>query len=178
MLTKTKILIGIIILLVASNITTVLRFTTAENNKTTSDKKIKTEELQNKKVGRFFKDQLKMDKTQHRQFMENRRQYNQKAFLIARSIDSLRKTLIDELAKEPIDSVVIYQISQKIGKNHALLKNETAFFYLNIKKNCNDDQKEILHQIFTDLNNPETEMHFGKGRKYRRGKNPPPKFDE
>ncbi len=144
---NTKILIGIIVLLILLNITivgTILYNKNEVANYKVQDKKEIV--APSNHLGRFFKEELNLSNKQHREFQDIRHQYHQNSDIILKKMEINRNDLLTELGKEKSDTIILNRLSNDLGYLHTELKNLTIQYYLDMKEVCNEKQKIKLFQ--------------------------------
>jgi len=159
---KNRTLIWIIIILVATNLSTIGSFYYHRMMET------KTEEIkqegQNAIPGeqrtRFFRDQLNLTDEQLDQFRDINRTFNRTARGIEMNLAQLREDMITELGTQNPDSTRLDQIATDVGNNHRELKQVTTTFYLNMKRICTKEQQAKLHEIFQSMLNKDNQVNL------------------
>ncbi len=169
MKTKNKILIWIIIILAVTNISTVGTIIyhnyfpeKIENCNDNDTNKIKVPDTQ---LGRFFRDELNLTYEQHQKFRIYRQNFHYKASNITNKMQKLRNDMLNELKKENSDTVYLHKLAKDLGTLHTELKHLTFEYYLEMKNECNDEQKEKLYQIFNSMMNKNTGINPPKKNK-------------
>jgi len=76
----------------------------------------------------------------------------------------LRYEMMNELSKEEPDSLKLDKIADKIGLWHATLKKETIRHFVQIRRNCNVEQRRSLSKIYRKMQEP-PERGFGRNWK-------------
>ncbi|HAH25389.1 MAG TPA: hypothetical protein DCL77_16805, partial [Prolixibacteraceae bacterium] len=146
--TKYRILIWIIVILVATNLSTISSF---YYNRISEAKESKMEDqkvIPGEQRARFFRDQLNLNDEQLDQFRDINRTFNRTARGIEMNLAQLREDLIKELGTQNPDTTRLNQMATEVGNNHRELKQLTNTFYLNMKKICSAEQQAKLHEIF------------------------------
>lgn len=70
---------------------------------------------------------------------------------ILRLLCTNRRLLLQEISKDSLDKDEVNKITLRIGHLHTALKRQTVNHLLNIKKVCDNDQKEKLSKLFEDI---------------------------
>ena len=166
---KTRILVWIIVILIATNLSTIGSF---YYHRVTEMKA--SEEVQNDQTAipgeqrtRFFRDELGLDAAQLDRFREINRTFNRSAKNIETELAQTRQELIRELGEQQSDSSKLNSLANQVGENHQQLKLVTIDFYLNMKQICSPEQKEKLNRIFQEMLNSENQVNLpqqGNGR--------------
>lgn len=120
---------------------------------------------------RYFREKLGLTPEQMNAFREDNREYNRKTNWIARDLDVLRVDLVSEMTGPEPDTLRLNGISQAIGEKHEELKNLTVDYYLSMREVCNEDQKEKLNAIFTEMVRKTEDEPVQRGRRMGRGWN-------
>ncbi len=150
---KYRLLVWVIIILIATNLSMGFSFLYHK----LQDKKLaeKTEqqaiELPAQQRARFFREQLNLQPEQMDVFRELNRNYNRSAWQIKHRLESLRIEMVTEMGRKNPDRKKLSKIAREIGDLHAQIKNETITYYLGMKEECNDEQKEKLNEIFISV---------------------------
>ena len=159
---KYQILIWIIIILVATNLSTIGSFYYHRINesKTTDLKQEDQKAIPGEQRTRFFRDQLSLNAEQLDQFRDINRTFNRTARDIEMNLAQLREDLINELGAQNPDSTRLNQIAYEVGNNHRELKLVTTTFYQNMKKICTAEQQVKLHKIFQSMLNKDNQINL------------------
>jgi len=168
-MSKTRLLIWIILFLLLTNVATIISgFTySARRDKNVSEL---TSIPFNHRV-MFFEQQLMLNNEQKEDFMEFNREFNQSARRITNRIENFRYRMIDELAADNYDQSRLNSICREIGDLHYQLKQTTTDYYLKMKRLCNEDQKKKLYEMFRVMADPEGNIkNFGRGQGRQRWK--------
>ena len=152
---KYRILIWIIVILIATNLSTIGSFyyhRITELQAATSKQEEQTT-FPGEQRTRFFRDELNLSNEQIDQFREINRSFNRTARNIETNLAQLRENLINELGTQNPDSIRLNLLAIEVGNNHRELKQVTTTFYLNMKKICTVEQQAKLHEIFQSMLN-------------------------
>jgi len=159
---KYRILIWIIVILVATNLSTIGSFYYHRITESKT-KEVKQEEqtiIPGEQRTRFFRDELNLSNEQIDQFREINRTFNRTARGIEMNLAQLREDLIKELGTQNPDSTRLNQMAIEVGNNHCELKQVTTTFYLNMKKICTTEQQVKLHKIFQSMLNKDNQVNL------------------
>jgi len=159
---KYRILIWIIVILIATNLSTIgsfyyHRITELQAEASKQEDQIT---LPGEQRTRFFRDELNLDSDQIDQFREINRTFNRTARDIETNLAQLREELIKELGTQNPDSTRLNQLAIEVGNNHRELKQVTSNFYLNMKKICTSEQQAKLHEIFQSMLNKDNQVNL------------------
>jgi len=159
---KYRILIWIIVILVATNLSTIGSFYyhRISEAKTPETKQENQNAIPGEQRTRFFRDQLNLNDEQLDQFRENNRTFNRTARGIEMNLTQLREDLITELGKQNPDSARLNQMAVEVGNNHRELKLVTTTFYLDMKRICTPDQQVKLHELFQSMLNKDNQVNL------------------
>lgn len=160
--TKYSRMIWIIVILVATNLSTVgsfyyHRFQEAKANELKEETQTT---IPGEQRTRFFRDELNLDADQIDRFRNINRTFNRTARGIELDLAQLRQNLIDELGKENTDSTTLNKLAGDIGENHRELKLITTTFYLDMKNICNTEQQIKLHKIFQSMLDKDSQVNL------------------
>lgn len=171
---KHRTLIGLIILLIVTNISTIGSFyyhSISEQKKTEVNSNEQSVVPVEQRT-RFFRDQLNLNESQLSSFREINRSFNHTARTIEEQLAVLRKSMIDELGNPISDTLKLKQLAIEVGDRHRELKQVTTSFYLNMKKICTPEQQDKLHSIFQSMLNKENQVNLPQpGYQRGRGRN-------
>ncbi len=164
-----RILIWIIVILVATNLSTIGSFYyhRITELKAAAIKQDEQTTIPGDQRTRFFRDELNLNPDQLDQFREINRTFNRTARGIEMNLAQLREDLINELGAQHSDTTRLDKIATEIGENHRELKQVTTTFYLNMKKICNTAQQAKLNSIFQSMLNKDSQVNLpqqGNGR--------------
>jgi Spy/CpxP family protein refolding chaperone len=159
---KYRILIWIIVILVATNLSTIGSFYFHRMNETKAAevKQADPNAIPGEQRTRFFRDQLKLNGDQLDQFRNINRTFNRTARDIETKLAQLRENLITELGTQNPDSTRLNQMATEVGNNHRELKQVTTTFYLDMKKICTAEQQAKLHEIFQSMLNKDNQVNL------------------
>ena len=157
---KNKILIWIIIILLAVNVSTVatIAYHFYNHNKTERINRKRQIRIPNKRFGRFMYQELNLTRPQRKQFQEFRHNYQHNAMMLTTEMREKRNEIFEELSKEDPDTIKLYQMSEDIGDFHKTLKYQTIKHYLNMKCVCNKQQQKKLLKIFKAMQNSKVDI--------------------
>lgn len=159
---KCRSLIWIIVILVATNLSTIGSFyyhRTAEL-KSAEVKQNEQTNIPGEQRTRFFRDELDLDVDQIDQFREINRTFNRTARGIEMNLAQLREDLINELGTQNPDSTHLDRMAVEIGENHRELKQVTTTFYLDMKMICTEEQQVKLYEIFQSMLNKDNQVNL------------------
>ena len=159
---KNRTLIWIIIILVATNLSTIGSFYYHRmmETKTEETKQEGQNAIPGEQRTRFFRDQLNLTAEQLDKFRDINRTFNRTARGIEMNLAQLREDMITELGTQNPDSTRLDQIAIDVGNNHRELKQVTTTFYLNMKKICTKEQQAKLHEIFQSMLNKDNQVNL------------------
>ena len=141
---NTKILTGIIVLLILLNLSIVATLFYNKNEVTNYGAQDNQEiEMPTNHLGRFFREALNLSNKQHRAFQNIRHQYHENSDIIIEKMDKNRNDLLTALGAEKSDTIILKKLSKDIGSLHTELKNLTIQYYLDMKEVCNEKKKII-----------------------------------
>jgi len=176
-----RLLIGLIMFLIATNIVTILtvvRHIRNQNDSTGTEfkqggsKDNKTPaDLPDTQRTLFFTNALGLDSNQQSAFREVNWNYGRQTKEISQSMSLFREQLLVELDRPEPDTALLNSLSDQIGKKHTELKKMTITYYLGLKSICNNDQKKALFEMFQKLLSPESNVSAPRGRPDGRGPN-------
>jgi Spy/CpxP family protein refolding chaperone len=167
---KFKILVWLVVILFAINVSTVVSLY-VHTKRTGSPAENHTTDLVDRQAERGvsqFREHLNLDAAQIIQFRDINREYNRTAGQITRQLEFLRIDMVNELGKSPADMEKIREINTRFGQLHEQLKNRTAEYYLQMNEVCNEEQKQKLYELFSEMVQTDESRPAGSGR--RRGR--------
>ncbi|HNX55254.1 MAG TPA: periplasmic heavy metal sensor [Prolixibacteraceae bacterium] len=173
-MTKQRLLVGLIVVLIATNLSTIGSF---YYHRFSEQKKIEAElttqaSVPGEQRTRYFRDQLGLSDEQTNSIREINRSFNRSARTIESKLAELRQEIVGELGQSNSDTVRLKNIAAEIGNNHRELKELTTKFYLDMKKVCSPEQQKKLHTIFQSMLNKENQVNLPQpGYQRGRGRN-------
>lgn len=165
---NTKILIGVIVLLILLNLTivgTILYNKRGITNYKAQDNKELV--MPTNHLGRFFRDELNLTNKQHREFQNIRHEYHEKSDNIIEKMEQNRNAILTALGEEKSDTLILNKLSKDLGSLHSELKNLTIEYYLNMKGICNEKQKVKLFQTFKAMVNSNDMITMPEEKNYK-----------
>jgi Spy/CpxP family protein refolding chaperone len=172
-MTRNRLLIWAVLILLATNIAIVVS-ALSYSGRIKAEERTRSEEMADARV-MFFRDHLQLTESQQRDFMIMNRSFTQNASRMTSRLDILRRSMVNELARPEPDMKKVEEITTEIGLLHRDLKQETAAYYLDLKKVCTPEQQERLKEMFMVMSDPEGDpdalrrgpMGGGRGRNIR-----------
>ena len=170
---KYRALIWIIVILIATNLSTIGSFYyhRIAELKAVDSKLEEQTTLPGQQRARFFRDELNLNADQTDQFRDINRTFNRTARGTEMELAILRKEFVDELGATNPDSIKLDQLALEIGNAHRELKKVTTTFYLDMKKICTAEQQTKLHSIFQSMLNKDSQINLprpgGQGGRWR-----------
>ncbi|MCK5823548.1 MAG: periplasmic heavy metal sensor [Bacteroidales bacterium] len=157
---KNKILIWIVIILLAINVSTIVTivYHFYSHDRIERTNKRRHVRIPNKRFGRFMFRELDLSQSQRRNFQNFRAGYNHNAMNITKEMMEKRKEIFEELSKENPDTTKLYEMAEDIGIYHKILKKETIRHYLKMKRICNKPQQEKLMKIYKAMQNSKVDI--------------------
>jgi len=120
--------------------------------------------------GRYFRDNLNLNKEQMNKFVEFNPDFRQKARSININLERVRRNMLAEMSAKNSDKSKLDMLSDSIGYLHANLKKLTYKYYLDIKDICNQNQQKKLKQLFGEIFKSDFmmghNMHGGPDKKH------------
>ncbi|QGY44391.1 periplasmic heavy metal sensor [Maribellus comscasis] len=170
---KYRILIWAIVILLATNISMGFSFLyhKMQDKKAMEQTEEVAIEIPAERRTRFFREQLDLRFDQMDTFRELNRNFNQKAWQINHDLETLRHEMVEEMGKESPVQTKLDSISTQIGELHTKLKKETIAYYLAMKNECDEQQREKLNEIFMSVlqKNEDVKLpKYGRNRLNRR----------
>lgn len=155
-----NILIWIIIILAATNISTIgtIIYHAYFQENTIQNNNSEQIEIPDSHLGRFFRDELNLNYEQHQQFRNFRQKFHKQANIVTVKMQVKRNKLMVELGKENSDTIYLHKLAEEIGNLHEELKHLTFDYYLEMKNICSEEQEEKLFQIFNAMTNQGSEI--------------------
>lgn len=112
--------------------------------------------------GRYFRDQLGLNREQMSRFSEFNPEFRRNVRDINISLETIRLEMITEMANETSDTLKLNQLSDSIGHLHADLKKLTYKYYFDFKNICNEEQQQKLEELFMGMFSTDDQMvHYG-----------------
>lgn len=174
-----RLLIGLILFLIVTNIATILTVVRhIRNQKSEVGKELKQEnnpdnknpvDLPDTQRTLFFSKALLLDSGQQSAFREVNWNYGRQTKEISQAMSQLREQFLNTLDQPKPDTALLNTLSDQIGKKHTELKKLTITYYLGLKSICNSDQKKALFEMFRKLLSPESNVIVPTGVPQGRG---------
>jgi hypothetical protein len=165
-MTRNRILIWIILILLATNIATVVSVIRSSAGRPAEE--ARGEALADTRV-MFFREHLQLTDEQMGEFMRLNRTFTQSARRMTNRLDMLRANMVEELARPEPDMKMVSQITGEIGSLHNDLKQATATYYLGLKESCNSEQQEKLKEMFMVMSDPQGDLDSLRRRSMGQG---------
>jgi hypothetical protein len=166
-ITKNRILIWVIVILAAINLSTLFSIIYHVRSSQGGNKELKQQTLEpdNEKFsGRYFRDKLGFTMEQMDSFRNFNRNFRQRACSLTEDLSKLRVEMLEEMDKEKVDTSRLNNLSEQIGLKHTELKIITYKYYIAIKSICTSEQKIILKELFNEMFKGDLKMSFpGRG---------------
>lgn len=110
--------------------------------------------------GRYFRDQLNLNREQMNKFREINPIFRPQARAITIELAQKRKQMLIEMAANKSDTTRLNALSDSIGLLHSNLKRLTYRYYIDIKNICNTEQQKKLEQLFGEMFTNDVPMGF------------------
>lgn len=173
-MTRNRLLIWVVMILLATNIATVV--SVMRNSGERAEQEARGDEIADARV-MFFRDHLELTEGQMADFMRLNRLFSQDARRMTTRLDILRRNMVEELARPEPDMKKVDQITAEIGSLHTDLKQATATYYLGLKKSCNPEQQARLKEMFMVMSDPQGDLNtIRRGPMGRPGQGPGQEF--
>jgi Spy/CpxP family protein refolding chaperone len=156
-MTRNRLLIWAVIILLAVNIATIVS-ALSYSGRIKAYERAETEAITDERV-MLFRDNLQLTDEQMNEFAGVNRSFNQNAMDISNRLERLRRDMVDELAGNEPDMKRIEGITSQVGMLHQELKMSTANYYLRLKAICNPEQQEGLKEMFVIMSDPESDIN-------------------
>ena len=164
-----KLLSWLVVILLITNMVTILTVLSGTKDELVSQRMISKTEVPGDNRTHFFKEELNLTDEQLAPFRDANRRFNRHARGIANNMSSLRVQMLDELFADSVSQEKLQSVADEIGVEHRQLKMATCNFYLELKAICTPDQKEKLALLFQSLLNSDERVKL-PGKRNRRGK--------
>ena len=165
MFAKNKIWIWLVVILLVTNISTIVSVIYHLRQESKQEQMAEPIEVPGEQRTRFFKEHLGLAESQMDHFRTANRKFNREARQITMRLEMLREELVIEMTRENSDEDRLAEISKSIGEQHEKLKVATYTFYLELKQSCTSGQKEKLAEIFRSLIGPEKNINLPQRQK-------------
>lgn len=167
-----RILIWIIVILVATNISMGVSFWFHRHKEVKAADEAANNpnvEMPSEQRTRFFRDQLDLDQEQINVFRELNREFNRSARKESDELEQLRIEMVVEMGKESPSTEKLDSIAKEVGGHHSELKEITMDYYLKMKAVCDSSQQEKLKEIFLTVSKSKEDVSLpGRGRGFGR----------
>ncbi len=167
---KYRMLVWVIFILVATNLSMGISFLyhkQQESRQVLNSSEI-NDEVPAQQRTRYFREQLNLNPRQVGIFRNLNRNFNHTAWQIQHQLSELRMEMVNEMGKEQSDTIKLDEIANSIGELHKELKKETISFYLAMKRESTEEQREKLHAIFISILQDKEDVDLPRGgRRFR-----------
>jgi hypothetical protein len=168
-------LVWIIVILLATNLSMGISFLYHKQQDHKQEEQVEEAvvEIPAQQRTRFFRDELGLNYDQVEKFRELNREFNRTAWNISHNLERLRTEMVLEMGKNEPNQKKLEAITAEIGERHTELKKVTIDYYLKMKAECNDEQKEKLNETFMSMlkKNEDVKLPGGYGRNRRNQNN-------
>jgi Spy/CpxP family protein refolding chaperone len=170
---KLKLLIGLILFLVITNIVTILTVVLRDKPSEPSGTEATALEMQegfpDTQRTMFFSRELKLDDDQQDQFRTIHGNYMRRARMISYEMSLLRDSLLNSMDEDQPDFVRLNKLSEQIGNNHTELKKLTVQYYISLKSICNPEQQIRLYELIKGILKPDGDVQIPRGQGFQGG---------
>ncbi len=179
-LTKKRLLIGTIIILIVINISALgtmafnkfIHTRNVEfrdhNKKNSSENKEKQMKKHHFRMKNFVKKELALSDEQFEQFANLKDVNIEKSKFFRQEIDNRKKMIFKEYCKDGQDTAILYQISDEIGYLHAKMQKETLRHFQATEKILTPEQRVKFREMLCNMSERKTPGYYQKGKKRRR----------
>jgi uncharacterized membrane protein len=167
-MSKTRILIWAIIILIAINMATIISAVVYSSGGKGAE--VEIEDVPFNQRAEFFHQQLGLTPGQRDRFTELNRDFNRDGRLITSRMNSLRHQMISEMAERDPDGKKLDRICEDIGDLHTQLKGATIEYYLEMKDVCDTAQQDRLNRLFEIMLNSGGDMERIRQGNRRQGR--------
>lgn len=101
--------------------------------------------------GKYFKERLKLAPDQLDSFRQINSKFRQRARDLNQELSQCRRAMMDEMQKDQIDTLILQNLSVRIGGLHQELKVYTYRYYIDLKSMCTLDQQVELKSLFSEF---------------------------
>ena len=148
-LTVKSVLFLLVLFLLATNIAVVVTYRNhLKSEQLPTEPKI---EVPDSQLGRFFRDELNLNTSQHDQFRNFRQQYNRTANKILQDMQLIRNKMVKELDQAHPDREQLDLLADQLGEKHKELKKATFNYYFNLQSVLDENQQEKMTTIFQSM---------------------------
>lgn len=168
-------MIWAIVVLALMNITTLITLLIHSNNSRETSTPVlsgtvRSEDASVEYSGRYFRDQLNLNRDQMAEFAKFNPQFRNKVRNINLDLMEIRQQMILEMAAEKSDTGKLNILSDSIGYLHANLKKLTYGYYLDFKRICDKEQQARLETLFGGMFAPDFQMGGQQRQRNRYGR--------
>jgi Spy/CpxP family protein refolding chaperone len=169
---KYRILTGVIIILIATNLSMGISFFyhKQQDRKIAEQQQEASVEVPAQQRTRFFREQLNLRPDQVEIFRELNRNFNQTAWQINHRLERLRIEMVNEMGMKEPDEARLKEVSKGIGELHTQLKDETIKYYMSMKEVCTEEQQARLNDLFISILQSDEDVRLpqrGRGFRHR-----------
>ena len=167
---KRKLLIGLILFLVITNVATIATVLVHTRKSSGADRSSgqaastgSPGAVPDTQRALFFTNELKLDKEQQAKFRTIQREYMRDARAISTEMSHLRDDLLQAMDQDNPDESRLNALSEQIGIKHTELKKLTVRYYIGLKAICKPDQQEQLYEIIRKIIKPDGDVQLPEG---------------
>jgi len=180
-LTKKRLLIGTIIILIVINISALstIAFNKYQQTKNVElkdsngeyqyDKRDKRQKIYHKRVKYFMKRELSLSDEQFEQYIKLKDINIEKSGFLMQEIGNRKKLIFKEFCKEIQDTLALKQMADEIGSLHAQMQQETLRHFQAIEKMLTPEQFVKFKLMLCDMSNRKGHGFYKKRGERRRG---------
>ena len=115
-------------------------------------------------VGKRLENELNLSETQRKEFKTLRRDFLEKSRPVLDTLRLTREEIYKGLAMDRVDTVVLFQKADELGRHHAQLKKMAIRHFLRLQSKCSPEQRKRLISIYRPLLESDGP---GRGMQYR-----------
>jgi Spy/CpxP family protein refolding chaperone len=162
---KCTMMVWAVVILAVMNISTLvtIMYSKFQSEKVEADAQSDPKQLEadsEKFSGRYFREQLNLNREQMEKFWNMNQVFRPKAREITIELAEKRKQMLVEMAASQSDTVRLNALSDSIGQLHTDLKKVTYGYYLDLKAICGPEQKSKLEQLFSEMFANDAQMGY------------------
>lgn len=112
---------------------------------------------------------LNLTPAQNTKFIESRNRFQEKTRPVLNDVQLIRKEIIDKLDTDNPDTVKLYKLADELGKKNALLKKQAMRHFIEIRRECDPEQKIKVRALCRHLFR--IGEHDGRVKQHKHGLN-------
>lgn len=99
----------------------------------------------------FLKEKMNLNNRQWDDFRRMHARFREESRYLFQEMATIRKEILEEVSKENPDREKLYELADKYGEQHALLKRKTIDHFLGMKDNISPEQERMMNMFLHNM---------------------------